>query len=191
MLNINIQKNRINLFLTKRNNQINPIIKKKRSKYLDDLFSKRIESQMLLEKSKIDYYIEKYQNYKNFHRDYSIFYNLNNNINNNILIINRNKTLNLIKNKSLQNITDRKICSNKKIIISKNRSLDDKKLFPHLYKPEKCFFPRPNFSNNYVNNKIYNKIFYRNDRNKLGNISDNNTNGIYKIKKGINSYIKK
>ena len=185
------QKNRINLFLIKRNKQKNPSINKKRSKYLDDLFSKRIESQMLLEKSKIDYYIEKYRNYKNFHRDYAIFFsdNINNNINNNILILNKNKSLNIIKNRSLPNISDRKMYSNKKII-SKNRSLE-KKIFPHLYKPEKYFFPRPNFSNNYVNNKIYNKIYYRNDRNKLDNIYDNNTNGNYKIKNEINSYIKK
>ena len=168
-----IKKNRSNSSITERKENNNNSLLKKRSKYLDNLLTKRIESQILLEKSKIDYYIDKYQNYKNFHRDYSIFYNDN--------ILKHKTNYKFIKNGSLPNIADKKKNTNDKCI-SKNKSYDNKKIFPNLYKLD---IHRPNFTNKYVNNKIHYIFCNRNNRNQIQNLFKNN---IFKTKNVINSY---
>ena len=202
------QKNRLALFMSKRKT---PIIHKNRSKYLDSLFTKRIESQILLEKTKIDYYLDKYQNNNNFHRDYSIFYNSNSNNNNNS---NSNSNTNsnslrnksndkIMKNNSLPNIKNSSTNTNtnlnlsitnknndKSNIITKiNKNNKNKFLFPKIYKSEISLSPKPNFSNNYVNQKIYNKIFCIKEKNKRNDFYDNIFS--YNLKNEIKSYMEK
>jgi hypothetical protein len=103
-------QSRINLLLDKNNKKketkkdINLILNNKNSKYSNALLNKKINSEMMLLKSKFDYYLDKLRNNKIFRRDYSLinikknpknintesfykykFNNLNNNIKNKIL----------------------------------------------------------------------------------------------------------
>ena len=184
--NININKiilrNKLNLFLTKRGKEKTPRTDKKRSYYLDNLLNKRIESQISLEKTKIDYYLDKFNDKKNFYRDYNIFYNFNKhlinqqNINNYITIKNNSLSKNKLFNRTKLNI------------LTKNKSTHNKNIFPIIKTPDKYLTPRPNFTNNFVNTKIYLKsICIKNKNNLTIEQNRNNNKEIIEIK----SYKKK
>ena len=71
-------QSRINLLLDKNNKKketkkdINLILNNKNSKYSNALLNKKINSEMMLLKSKFDYYLDKLRNNKIFRRDYSL-----------------------------------------------------------------------------------------------------------------------
>ena len=164
-LNKIILKNREYSHNFRSNKQVIPIIKQKRSKYLDNLFLKRIESQIMLEKSKLEFYFEKLQNKNYFRRDYSIFINDNNN-SFDVQNANKNKFTKVI---SLPDISNGKK-SSKNRLISKNIKLDNKRIIPNIYKEEINLSCKPNFSNKYVNNKINNKILNKIDQKRFNKI---------------------
>ena len=90
-------KNHIKVLLFKKKKIMFPLFDNTHSKYIDSLNNKKMNSEILLMKSKFDYYLDKLKNKNIFMRDYK---NINNNSNNNI----NNKNNNEIKNFSLPDI---------------------------------------------------------------------------------------
>ena len=183
-ININnvILRNRLHLFLAKREKGTNQNIDKKRSYYLDNLLNKRIQSQLVLQKSKIDYYLDKLNNKNNFHRDYSIFYNYNKSFIN-------NKKCKSIQSDSLHK--SKFFYKSKFKLIPKNKNANNKDILPSVKANIKSLTVKPNFSNNFVNKKINHKLSYIKNQNIINfSVEDNNYNN-NKKKYEIESYMKK
>ena len=156
-----------------------------RSYYLDNLINKRIESQILLAKSKMDYYLDRFDNKNNFHRDYNVFFNINKktkHLQDNYEYNTIKSSCNLPKVKSVKKI---------QVNLSKNDKLYKNKL-PHILSLHKGLNHKPYFANNFVNKRIYhNSSYVKNNRNSKSNLDNPNIKNQNLSHKDIKSYMKK
>ena len=145
-------KNLSKILLFKKKKIVNPLFDNTDSKFLNNLNSKKIDSEIMLMKSKFDYYLDKLKNNNIFIRDYKI---LNNNSFNNINNINKKNNNNKIKNYSLPDIFNSSNC--KQLVKNEiNLKLKRPKLFLFTNKKD---FNINHTSLNKFRNKSLNNIF--------------------------------